>query len=939
MVQQGYSWKPTIGCIVSLPYVAALVPNGAPFSSQLLETLLDEYNTIRVVQGIKDESKLSRDVREKEEGAIAAATKAVSRHYRRTSVTVHPDRFGDTYQVEFDALKDAYEVLGDPLMRCSYVEALLGVMEKLGRDTPLIRDAHESWVRDNHATAQANLSQKAPTATRHMYLEGGLRSNIPRSVIIMKSNLKTRLVHLALNTMRPHQEFRNFCTAIVILAAEGGGDEYITLGELRGQQLEKAFILGDDSETLKVGVTLPDHGIWAVRWYASLEIDGVPRLTERSYSREIDMTDPEVRQLQAQKPALQRLARKQTGQLKSLINQLLAHQSSSSNREEIESRYWNLHQVISQARTTQQRLLAALHALRENEESCVEIPPLAAILGQAIIEKTKLDDIIAANQKKDTLKGFKQSIAAMIESGEAAEWMLSVDENELVNHGGEPNRLYQLLVEGKKANSILLDATALGNAAGRTDLFSKKQCEALVNRRNEVHELMVIETERMVKEAAEQEAAEKARREMERRGQLMARGTVVKLHGLKSKPELNGSIGVYMGLGQGDRYVVRLYGVGKEVSLLATNFEKIDESSFKAFEEPVVSECDSTAQPVKMDQIPYQSPSCWACAKCSFQHDGPLAATTQCDMCDTPRGPLTGSFAAARSMTPTPSVPGPSQRREVPASAPKSKAKATKTIVWIRKKDVSVFIGPKGKHVREMLATSGARKISADQTAASRDGMCPIHIEGNPGSVQKAVAMVEKFSQDASVKKTTSLPSKLPNAPTPVPTTNKLNLTPSATTNMIVAPTTKSNLRPSATTNTIPATTTNKRNLTPSATTNTSPATTTNKSHLTPSATTNATAAQATKSHLRPSVETTNTTTAPRSSPGEYTAHNRLLVFLHEHQSCLKCTPDSFHKWLQSEDISSLVELAEAVSDDDFVRSEMQEHGLKVSLCFILKIC
>jgi hypothetical protein len=98
--------------------------------------------------------------------------------------------------------------------------------------------------------------------------------------------------------------------------------------------------------------------------------------------------------------------------------------------------------------------------LGESEESCPELPPLGAILGQAIIEKSKQDDAITAHQKKDSLKGFKQSIAAMTERGEAAEWTLTVNSEELLN------RPYQLLVEGKKANSILLDATALGNAAG-----------------------------------------------------------------------------------------------------------------------------------------------------------------------------------------------------------------------------------------------------------------------------------------------------------------------------------------------------------------------------------------------------------------------------------------------------------------------------------------
>ena len=44
-----------------------------------------------------------------------------------------------------------------------------------------------------------------------------------------------------------------------------------------------------------------------------------------------------------------------------------------------------------------------------------------------------------ANQKRDSLKGFKQSIAAMIERGEVVEGIVKVIKEELVNRGGEAN--------------------------------------------------------------------------------------------------------------------------------------------------------------------------------------------------------------------------------------------------------------------------------------------------------------------------------------------------------------------------------------------------------------------------------------------------------------------------------------------------------------------
>jgi hypothetical protein len=669
MKQKASSWKPTEACFASLPYVLALAPNSVAFAPQLLETLFEEYAIRRVLDGIKNEAALSRAVREREQVAIETATKAVSQHYRKTSIKVHPDRYGNQFQVECDALKETYLVLGSPDSRHSYIDAMMALMETLGLNTSLLPDAHKMWSRAHHVEQEANLSHRTPVVreTRHFYLEGGLRTQTPQSITIRSANITSRVVHLGLRMLQPHHEFRNCCTAICIVAAEGGGVEGRKVLELRGNRLKKAFPSDEANDMIEVEVTLPHHDIWAVHWYACLKIEGnwFSQETKKSSSRQIDMTHPEVRRLRAQKPALLGLARTQTAQLRSLIHQLLTQQSS--NRHEIENRYWELHRVISLARTTQQRLLTALRVLGQNEESCSELAPLGAMLGQAILEKSNLDDVITAHQKKDSLKGFKQSIAAMIERGEAAEWMLAVNNEELVNHGGEPNRLYQLLVEGKKTNSILLDATALGNAAGRSDLFSTKQCEVLAIRRDEVAAQMIAETDRLVKEAEEQEAAEKARREMEKRGQLMARGTVVKLHDLKSKPDLNRSLGVYMGLGQGDRYIVRLYGDDKEVSLLATNFEKYDGSNEFPFEapaskEPIVSINNpirnTTTQPIKVtnfekydksNESPFEAPApkepivsinnpirntttqpvkvneIWVCTKCSLQHEGPLA--------------------------------------------------------------------------------------------------------------------------------------------------------------------------------------------------------------------------------------------------------------------------------------------------------------------------
>ena len=54
------------------------------------------------------------------------------------------------------------------------------------------------------------------------------------------------------------------------------------------------------------------------------------------------------------------------------------------------------------------------------------------------------------------------------------------------------------------------------------------------------------------------------------------------------------------------------------------------------------------------------------------------------------------------------------------------------------------------------------------------------------------------------------------------------------------------------------------------------------------------------------------------------------LEFLKGQSACLKCPAETFHGWLQSEDINNIDELVEAMEDDDFVRTDMQRNGLKV---------
>jgi hypothetical protein len=70
-----------------------------------------------------------------------------------------------------------------------------------------------------------------------------------------------------------------------------------------------------------------------------------------------------------------------------------------------------------------------------------------------------------------------------------------------------------------------------------------------------------------------------------------------------------------------------------------------------------------------------------------------------------------------------------------------------------------------------------------------------------------------------------------------------------------------------------------------------------------------------------------------------YTEDKRssILDFLQENKNCLTHPPGDFFGWLETVQLSTLEELAEALDDDDFVSLEMKANGLKYFKRFALK--
>jgi hypothetical protein len=196
---------PTLDSLHPLPYLQPL-DNPA-----VKEALLEEYYISR--EAIRDSSKQG----ELEEAA-KKTVKAIDKHYRRASIKVHPDRQGETFRTEFDALTKARDVLRDDALRRSYLAEMLEIVCKVS--VGYVLQSHQIWVRRNDPDSQDQSRPKSKSAAQTLQLDGDLRFSRlkkPRVVIV---DDKKRQVRIYLPVHDGHQ-FLEYCHGVTILASCG----------------------------------------------------------------------------------------------------------------------------------------------------------------------------------------------------------------------------------------------------------------------------------------------------------------------------------------------------------------------------------------------------------------------------------------------------------------------------------------------------------------------------------------------------------------------------------------------------------------------------------------------------------------------------------------------------------------------------------------------
>ena len=473
--------------------------------------------------------------------ATVEADKAIGKQFRRASTSCHPDKFGDKCAAEFAALTSAYEFLKDSEMRQSYLVHTMrqGFAKSDGTSLAL---AHDQWIKDHsHSTTGGveqtryqEAMQQAQKRTQQvnrvrplsncqpLTIQGGLSSMKPRLLGIGKIHGETRKVQLKWQPLQPIEAFGNYCENVVILIDE---EDAVVI---RRDELEHLY-LEHIPEYVKE-IEFPSWGIFNVSWYAQLIVDGLDMNTARSDSVQITVLPPDCERAFKERPALIKMAHETTSRLQQEFHLFQTQQPKTfqSDRTWLQQRNVFWHRALGSAQSLIHKLETNLKELDqdpiENSEVCPQLMTLKKIVSDAAVVQPALVDAMEFLNKKATRKSFAQDFAVKLAKGIAGTWLSKVSKGGLAKLGGDVNRLYQLLTQGKAA-SLFLDSASLRAAASRTDLFSSKQCKTLFERSDEMEAEKQAELDLAVKEQLEKEAAEKKGQGMKLKAKKEPKGT------------------------------------------------------------------------------------------------------------------------------------------------------------------------------------------------------------------------------------------------------------------------------------------------------------------------------------------------------------------------------------------------------------------------------
>lgn len=541
----------------------------ADMSVEFIQAYLEKHPD-RATDQAKKNARFRVEWQNRFDEIIKVTSKAIKSHYRKESRKIHPDHYGEEFRAEFQALNDARECFLDVELRKKYLEEMMEVILKVG--THLLISSHGAWVAKHRPDVVSDYGVDGKLK-KQAYLEGGITADKPGSIGVTIGNHKARKIEMSLPVLKPHHEFYSYCESLTVLGSAAVLDKEIELIQLSREQI-LAHREGSTSlytSRIQLSLTLPEHATWTVRWYATLSINGKEVETPFSYGTEIDIPSTKELHMRRQRQELPKYVDR-AFQRASEINLFIAKVGSNGDAE---ARYQTMHSMAVKGRAlvrTIERVVEATSALPNSARAVDQLKEALNAIDAQMGEIKKQREL---QSKKGAKKNFKRQVADILESGEAPSWIESVSESELKKCGGDSNRLFQFFVEGKGVFMLELDPEMLENASQRHDLFSTKQCETILRRKAGI-DTQAEKEEKRIEEANRKAAAEaekKRQRDLDAKRSLI--GSNIIFRGLTAREDLNGTLGIVLGLAQDEeRYVIHSYHINKEISVKLERFDR-----------------------------------------------------------------------------------------------------------------------------------------------------------------------------------------------------------------------------------------------------------------------------------------------------------------------------------------------------------------------------
>ena len=634
-------------------------------------------------------------------------------------------------------------------------------------------------------------------------------------------------------------------------------------------------------------------------------------------------------------------AKRQIGTLRAQIN---AH--GKAGNTDYEESHLRLQQSISKGRFILRHLSTCLETSGIDPANCELVATLQSLLGSAVRHRSVLYETVFGKHKKESLKAFKNSVSTLIERGEAPHWISTVSRSELINGGQELNRLFQLLIEGQgiASNIPMVDSYTLERAATRSDLFTPKQQERLQKRSIEVDEIMLEEIARLAKSLRDEEDL-----------QAFLRSSNANTADATALETSNWACDQCTFVNpEADEKCSACHFVHDQ-SFLAVAKRKSSSIPFK--EMPAIPNLPQKNVLVKIPpkkgasvntvwvhnrHIPEMIGARGKNQRALIEKSGALSVYASQDkldkfeMCPVSVHGSTEAFHKAVDIL---------EKKFNPKIEKRQDGRET---VWINNSDVPDLIGPGGTTVKRLRQECGVLSITAWQEYVNEKGMCPVDIRGSRESVKNAATRITNmFCGESGMPLSVVMAQRARYETACAITSFKGGLVEESSMGSVsidngttnVVPVVNYQGPPSPSQVFTPGSEDDLVSTLLEAAANVPPVT-----FSMPVVNVTRDIKMQAKTEDCASVEADSNVTkdaiSMSSAPTSRSVSiqpNRLLQFLLENEKCFACSVAEFGDWLKSVQIQDLEEFAEALEDDDFVKLEMKENGLKYFKRFALQ--